>query len=166
MGFAIRKLDAATGPGPDEAIKVHSRLAGPIDSLGFLRRSLLFAELSELSYLSRASAGRLAHQIGFPEIRFYDKDGAQAYLLANDDDAVIVCRGTEPDDWNDVRADLTLELVCRPLAGRRDGRDLCRPLRPVAHPVEPAGAVHVRQPANRHPAVRELRRARGLSLGE
>ena len=118
MGFAIRKLDAATGPGPDEAIKVHSRLAGPIDSLGFLRRSLLFAELSELSYLSRASAGRLAHQIGFPEIRFYDKDGAQAYLLANDDDAVIVCRGTEPDDWNDVRASLTLELVVSETVGR------------------------------------------------
>ena len=118
MGFAIRKLDAATGPGPDDAISVHSRLTGEVESLSFLRRSLLLAELSELSYLSRALAGKLAYQIGFPEIRFYDNDGAQAYLFANDDDAVVVCRGTEPHDWNDVRADLTLELVVSETVGR------------------------------------------------
>jgi triacylglycerol lipase len=87
---------------------VYSSLAGPIESLSFLRRSLLFAELSNLSYLSRGEAGQLAYQIGFPEIRFYDRDGAQAYIFANDDDAVVTCRGTEPHDWNDVRADLDL----------------------------------------------------------
>ncbi|MEX0613566.1 MAG: lipase family protein [Pirellulales bacterium] len=87
---------------------IYSSLAGPIESLRFLRRSLLFAELSNLSYLSRAEAGQLAYQIGFPEIRFYDRDGAQAYIFANDDDAVVTCRGTEPHDWNDVRADLDL----------------------------------------------------------
>ena len=87
---------------------VYSSLAGPIGSLSFLRRSLLFAELSNLSYLSRAEAGQLAYQMGFPEIRFYDRDGAQAYIFANDDDAVVTCRGTEPHDWNDVRADLDL----------------------------------------------------------
>jgi triacylglycerol lipase len=99
---AIGLLDA-----PAEAM-VDSSLAGPIESLSFLRRSHLFAELSNLSYLSRAIAGRLAFQIGFPEIRFYDRDGAQAYIFANDNDAVVTCRGTEPHDWNDVRADLDL----------------------------------------------------------
>ena len=83
--------------------RVHSSLDGPIESLSFLRRSLLFAELSNLSYLSRAEAGRLAYRIGFPEIRYYDRDGAQAYIFANDDDAVVTCRGTEPHDWNDVQ---------------------------------------------------------------
>jgi triacylglycerol lipase len=92
---------------PAEAV-VHSSLDGPIETLSFLRRSLLFAELSHICYLSRAIAGRLAYQIGFPEIRFYDRDGAQAYIFANDDDAVVTCRGTEPHDWNDVRADLDL----------------------------------------------------------
>jgi len=87
---------------------VHSSLAGPIESLSFLRRSLLFAELSNLSYLPRGQAGRLAYQIGFPEIRYYDRDGAQAYIFANDEDAIVTCRGTEPHDWNDVRADLDL----------------------------------------------------------
>jgi triacylglycerol lipase len=87
---------------------VYSSLGGPIESLSMLRRSLLFAELANLSYLSRAEAGLFAYQIGFPEIRFYDRQGAQAYIFANDHDTVVTCRGTEPNDWNDVRADLDL----------------------------------------------------------
>ncbi len=87
---------------------VSSSLVGPIETLSFLRRALLFAELSNLSYLSRAEAGQLANHIGFPEIRFYDRDGAQAYIFANDDDAVVACRGTEPHDRNDVRANIDL----------------------------------------------------------
>jgi triacylglycerol lipase len=95
---------------PDTATDtdVYSSLDGPIESLSMLRRSLVFAELANLSYLSRAEAGILAHRIGFPEIRFYDREGAQAYIFANADDAVITCRGTEPNDWNDVKADLDL----------------------------------------------------------
>jgi triacylglycerol lipase len=97
---------------------VSSSLAGPIESLSMLRRSLLFAELSNLSYLSRAEAGILAYQIGFPEIRFYDRNGAQAYIFANDNDAVVTCRGTEPNDWNDIRADLDLGTVVAETVGR------------------------------------------------
>jgi triacylglycerol lipase len=75
----VRFLDS-----PTESL-VRSSLDGPIESLGFLRRSLLFAELSNHSYLSR-----------------------EAYIFANQHDAVVTCRGTEPHDWNDVRADLDL----------------------------------------------------------
>jgi triacylglycerol lipase len=108
---AIGLLDA-----PSDGI-VHSSLSGPIESLSFLRRSLLLAELSNLSYMSRARAGRLAFQIGFPEIRFYDRDGAQAYIFANKHDAVVTCRGTEPNEWNDVRADLDLSTVAAETVG-------------------------------------------------
>jgi triacylglycerol lipase len=101
----IGLLDAAAD------VPIYTALDGPIEKLTFLRRSLLFAELSNLSYLSRAEAGQLAYRIGFPEIRFYDRDGAQAYIFANDDDAVVACRGTEPHDWNDLRADLDLSTV-------------------------------------------------------
>jgi len=87
---------------------VSSSLDGPIEAMSMLRRSLLFAELANLSYLSRAEAGLLAYQIGFPEIRFYDHDGAQAYIFANEYDAVVTCRGTEPNEWNDVKADLDI----------------------------------------------------------
>lgn len=96
---------------------VYSTLRGPIESLGMLRRSLLFAELSNVCYLSRAEAGRLANRIGFPEIRYYDNDGAQAYIFANDTDAVVTCRGTQPDDWNDLKADLDLQRAVAETAG-------------------------------------------------
>jgi triacylglycerol lipase len=95
----------------------YSALDGPIESLSLLRRSLLFAELSSLSYLSRADAGRLALKIGFPEVRFYDRDGAQAYIFGNDFDVVVTCRGTEPADWNDVRADLSIGWAVGETAG-------------------------------------------------
>jgi triacylglycerol lipase len=68
--------------------------------------------------MGRADAGRLAYQIGLPEIRFYDRDGAQAYILGNDTDAIVVCRGTEPDQWNDVRADLDAVTATAETVGR------------------------------------------------
>src|SRR6201985_2128706 len=89
--------------------QVYSKLHGPIEGMSILRRSLLFAELSNLSYLSRGEAGILANRIGFPEIRYYDNDGAQAYIFGNKDDAVVTCRGTQPTDWADIRADLDLQ---------------------------------------------------------
>ena len=118
MGFAVRRLDAAIAPDWSDVVPVRTRVDGPVERLSFLRRSLLFAELSAICYLSRAEAGRLAFRIGFPEIRYYDRDGAQAYIFGNDDDRVIVCRGTEPHDWNDIRADLDLAKVIAETAGR------------------------------------------------
>ena len=97
--------------------QVYSKLNGPIESMSILRRSLLFAELSSLSYLSRCEAGLLANRIGFPEIRFYDRDGAQAYIFGNSDDTVVTCRGTQPEDWNDIKADLDLQRAVVETAG-------------------------------------------------
>jgi triacylglycerol lipase len=104
-------LDAPT------AGAITSIAAGPIESLSMLRKSLLFAELSNIAYMGRAEAGQRAFEMGFPEIRYYDRDGAQAYIFANRDDAVVTCRGTEPHDWNDVRADLNLSVVVGETAG-------------------------------------------------
>jgi triacylglycerol lipase len=118
MGFAVRTLDAAVAPELGDILPVFSRVAGPIEELSFLRRSLLLAELSQICYLSRAEAGRLAYKMGFPEIRYYDRDGAQSYIFGNDHDRVVVCRGTEPNDWNDIRADLDLATVIAETAGR------------------------------------------------
>ncbi|MEM6330250.1 MAG: lipase family protein [Planctomycetota bacterium] len=87
-------------------LETFTRLNGPVGDLTLLEKSLLFAELSCLSYFSRAVAGHGANEIGFPETRFYDRDGAQAYLFANASDTVIICRGTEPHEWNDIQADL------------------------------------------------------------
>lgn len=97
--------------------QVYSQLSGPIELLSTLRRSLLFAELANLSYLSRCEAGILANRMGFPEIRYYDNDGAQAYIFGNEHDAVVTCRGTQPDDWNDLKADLDLKRAMAETAG-------------------------------------------------
>jgi triacylglycerol lipase len=113
-GVAQTALGLLDGPAAEP---IHSAIHGPIECLSFLGRSLLFAELSNLSYYSRAEAGKLAYGIGFPEIRYYDRDGAQAYIFANENDAVVTCRGTEPHDWNDVRADLDLSTVVSETVG-------------------------------------------------
>lgn len=107
-GFAHRAVRLLDAPSARNAT---SSAARPIESLSLLRKSLLFAELSNIAYLGRAEAGQHAYTMGFPEVRFYDRDGAQAYIFANRDDAVVTCRGTEPHDWNDVRADLNLSVV-------------------------------------------------------
>lgn len=87
-------------------VPIYTRLEKPIVESTFLQQSLLFAELSRLSYFSRGEAGRLANEIGLPETRYYDRDGAQAYVFANEHDCVVSCRGTEPNEWNDIQADL------------------------------------------------------------
>lgn len=117
MGSTVRSLDYRQAADA-ASFAPASRLTGPIEQLSFLRASLLFAEISRISYLGRADAGRWACQIGLPEIRFYNRDGAQAYILGNDRDAVVVCRGTEPNEWNDVRADLDAATAVAETAGR------------------------------------------------
>lgn len=97
---------------------VKSRLSGPIDDLGFLEKSLLFAEISSFAYSSRGEAGQLANLIGLPDVRYYDRDGAQAYVFANDTDTVVACRGTEPNEWNDIQADLDAAHAAAETVGR------------------------------------------------
>lgn len=90
-----------------ERLQAITRLEGrTVSQLTFLEKSLLFAELSRASYFPRTIAGELAEQIGLSETRFYDRDGAQAYVFGGEEDAIVCCRGTEPHEWNDVRADL------------------------------------------------------------
>jgi triacylglycerol lipase len=104
-------------PGAD--LIAHTQLNGrPVSQLTFLEKSLLFAELARASYFCRTIAGQLAEDIGFPETRFYDREGAQAYLFGNETDAVICCRGTEPHEWNDIRADLNAFMDAAETVGR------------------------------------------------
>ena len=43
--------------------------------------------------------------MGFSQGKFFDRSGSQAYWFQSDDDSVVVFRGTEADDWNDIKAD-------------------------------------------------------------
>ena len=71
-----------------------------------LERSLLFAKLSQIAYLDEKDATREAKKLGFSTVEFYDRDGAQAYRFQSKEDLVIACRGTQPTEFGDIKADL------------------------------------------------------------
>tara|TARA_B100000497_G_C7629546_1_gene378333 strand:+ start:109 stop:861 length:753 start_codon:yes stop_codon:yes gene_type:complete len=77
-----------------------------ISDMSFKERSLLFAKLAKISYSNKKDATSQAKKLGFTTIEFYDKEGAQAYRFMNKTDLVIACRGTEPTEFNDIKADL------------------------------------------------------------
>ena len=77
-----------------------------ISNLDFKQRSLLFARLAQISYCNEKEATSQAKKLGFTTVEFYNKDGAQAYRFMNKEDLVIACRGTEPTEFNDIKADL------------------------------------------------------------
>jgi triacylglycerol lipase len=84
---------------------LHSDVRGPLAELSFLRRSLVMAELAMIAYNDESEAQRAAAAIGFPDAQLFDNDGSQAYRFRNEHDMVLACRGTEPTEWNDIRAD-------------------------------------------------------------
>ncbi len=77
-----------------------------ITSFTTLQRALLFAELSMIAYLVPSETKAAAARLGFTDTTYYNNDGSQAYSFTNDHDIVIAFRGTEPNEWNDIKADM------------------------------------------------------------
>ena len=77
-----------------------------LNSKSLLQRALLFAELSMIAYLKPAETEKAALRLGFTDTTFYNNDGSQAYAFTNKQDIVIAFRGTEPNEWNDIKADI------------------------------------------------------------
>lgn len=63
-----------------------------------------FAEIAKLAYLDNAK--KQFKKLGYDESHLIDIDGAQAHIAANKNRIVIAFRGTEPTEWNDIKADL------------------------------------------------------------
>ena len=103
---------------PVENVSLFSRVTSPIERKGHLQQSLLFAELANLSYYDDVIVQPMAASIGLTGCRFFERDGAQAYLLSNDDDFIVVCRGTEPNEWNDLKADVNAAAVVTETLGK------------------------------------------------
>ena len=89
-----------------------------ISTMSFKERSLLFAKLSSIAYNNVKEAKSQAKKLGFTTTEFYEKDGAQAYRFMNKDDLVIACRGTQPTEFNDLKADLKALPVMAETVGR------------------------------------------------
>lgn len=111
-------IHVKVGDQKSEDLVLYSAPASPIKNLSMLRRSLLFAELSLISYLPAPEAARAAERLGFFECQFFDRDGAQAFWLANSNDSVIACRGTEAHEWNDIKADANAVTAVAETVGR------------------------------------------------
>jgi len=112
-----RQPQVVRDPG-ERPLVFFSRVTGPLAEMTFLERALLMAELAMVAYNDEDETRRAATQIGFPEVRFWDSSGAQAYRFANATDSVIACRGTEPNEWTDVRADVDAIAVLAETAGK------------------------------------------------
>ena len=93
-------------------------LKKPICQMEQSKRSGLFARLAEIAYADKKKATAYAKAIGFTKTQFFDVDGAQAYIFSNKDDCVVACRGTEPTEFNDIKADLNALMVDAELDGK------------------------------------------------
>ena len=89
----------------EKPFTLYSDIRGPIARMKFLPRALLMAELAMIAYNDEAEAQRAARAIGFPEAVLIDEDGSEAYRFRNEHDVVLACRGTQPNEWNDIEAD-------------------------------------------------------------
>jgi triacylglycerol lipase len=70
-------------------------------------RLTVFAKISGITYEDPDIATPLFKELGYNVVKFFDKKGAQAYLLSNDVERVLSFRGTQPKEKSDVTADLT-----------------------------------------------------------
>jgi triacylglycerol lipase len=87
-----------------------------IKSLDFNLQSLLFGELSYLAYHKVDEVAEITKEMGFVQIQFFEKEGAQGYIFQTAHDLVVAFRGTEFSDLNDIKADLnSLWKNCEPL---------------------------------------------------
>ena len=103
---------------PIPEIPIRMEHDGPIEALDRLRASLLFAQISRISYMRPEAVDVYIPRLGLRLENFADREGAQAYIFGSDTDVVIACRGTEPNDWNDVKADVNALMVLAETAGR------------------------------------------------
>lgn len=102
----------------ERPLVLFSDSSGIIANTTFLQRALLFAELAMIAYNDEAEATRAAAQIGFPDVTFFNNRGAQAYRFRNRHNSVIACRGTQPNEWTDIRADVDAVSVLAETAGK------------------------------------------------
>jgi triacylglycerol lipase len=118
VASAVRQPPQAVEQAKTEHRWHSQRLTKPIIKLSVLRKSLLFAELSDLAYYAEEVARPLFEEVGLHASRYFEREGAQAYIVSNDYDTVVICRGTEPNEWNDIKADVNVWTVLAESVGR------------------------------------------------
>jgi triacylglycerol lipase len=85
--------------GPDSQ-PISIKLENAISQLSWIKKSLLFAQLSRLAYGNPEPVEKAAYGAGLDQCVFVARDGAEAYILGNRTDCIVVCRGTEPNQYS------------------------------------------------------------------
>jgi len=76
-----------------------------INEMSLLEKSALFAKMSNYCY-SNSEFMRTKYEEY--DVKYYGNKGADAYVLEDDTDVIVVCRGTEVKQIADVKADLSI----------------------------------------------------------
>lgn len=72
----------------------------------YIERCHDMAKLAGLAYLDGKEAKDAYHQEGYRFHKLLDIDGAQCHIVWNKQEYVLCFRGTEPDEFSDILADL------------------------------------------------------------
>lgn len=76
----------------------------------FSEQSAFFARLSNIAYKNPAQASKLFKDLGYTS-EYYETGDSNVYIIEDTTDIIVVCRGTEPSEWSDISADLSINLV-------------------------------------------------------
>ena len=106
MSASTKKSKDGISERKGSQLQFKSKKPGPISEMNILDQSLFFAEVSMISYMSPQECNIAAGKLGFKDGKFFECDGSQAYWFQTEHDSVVVCRGTEADEWNDIQADV------------------------------------------------------------
>ena len=100
----------------------------------FPEQAAFFARCSEIAYLDEKEGRAKFKALGF-DATLIDARGSQAYWLKDDDDLIIVCRGTQPTEFADIASDLNAIPVASSTGiGRSRSWPMARPaFAPLRH---------------------------------
>lgn len=71
-----------------------------------IEHCLKMARMAELAYKNRKHSLAQWKDLGYGNHRYIDIDGAQVHIVWNKTEMVLAFRGTEPDEFSDITADL------------------------------------------------------------
>lgn len=77
--------------------------SGTLESNSYCK--YFFSAISLLAYRDPDKAKPYWEKLGY-RWSFYEEEGAQCYLLENDNHIIVAFRGTEPKEFSDIKADL------------------------------------------------------------
>ena len=64
--------------------------------------------MAKIAYEDGPMRKSILKHLGYTGHKFIDHDGAQAHCVWNKEEFVLCCRGTEPTELNDLKADLNI----------------------------------------------------------